>query len=603
MNQTTSHYSGNVGPMLRYEAKLPRLPVPTLSETCEKYLTSLRPLLSEPEFSKSKTAVEEFQRPGGQGEELQKRLVARANEPDRLNWLEEWWNDLAYFGYRDPVVVYVSYFFAFNADKMRRNPAARAASITTAAMEFRKLVAEQQLEPEYVKKEPLSMDSYKWLFNACRYPKKPSDYETAFDPAKNNHVVVMRKNKFYWFDLICNGKQLSTSEIERQFQKILDAAGSTKGPAVGALTADHRDVWTENRAKLLKAAPENAELLQKIESALFVVCLDDSKPVTRDEVSQACWVGDGRNRFYDKSIQFVVFDNGMAGCMGEHSSMDGTTTCRLNDYILTQLANNKVDHGSPTPQNAIPAPAELKIKINPEIEKAIDAAGSSFDALVAKHELKVCAFPGYGKGLIKKFKLSPDAYAQMVIQLAYYKMYGKSCPTYESAQTRKFANGRTEVCRTLSVDSVAFVKAMEDPSVHIETKASLCRKAIDSHVRYISDASDGRGCDRHLLGLRMCLKPNEPKPTIFTDPAYGRSCHWNLSTSQLTSEHFFGYGWGEVVPDGYGVAYMIKENSLHFNVVSMKLGSHRLVHCLTEACEDIRDVMEKASVCELKAKL
>lgn len=59
------------------------------------------------------------------------------------------------------------------------------------------------------------MDSYKWLFNACRYPKKPSDYETAFDPAKNNHVVVMRKNKFYWFDLICNGKQLSTSEIER----------------------------------------------------------------------------------------------------------------------------------------------------------------------------------------------------------------------------------------------------------------------------------------------------------------------------------------------------------------------------------------------------
>ena len=59
------------------------------------------------------------------------------------------------------------------------------------------------------------MDSYKWMFNACRYPAKPSDYEKTFDPDKNNHIVVIRNNKFFIVDLVVDGQQLSTAEIER----------------------------------------------------------------------------------------------------------------------------------------------------------------------------------------------------------------------------------------------------------------------------------------------------------------------------------------------------------------------------------------------------
>lgn len=33
--------------------------------------------------------------------------------------------------------------------------------------------------------------------------------------------------------------------------------------------------------------------------------------------------GDGRNRHFDKSVQIVVFRNGKAGLVGEHSMMDG----------------------------------------------------------------------------------------------------------------------------------------------------------------------------------------------------------------------------------------------------------------------------------------
>lgn len=51
----------------------------------------------------------------------------------------------------------------------------------------------------------------------------------------------------------------------------------------------------------------------------------------------------------------------------------------------------------------------------------------------------------------------------MVKQLAYGKMNnGRPAVTYESAQTRKFRLGRTEVIRVASRESKAFVEAMLD---------------------------------------------------------------------------------------------------------------------------------------------
>jgi carnitine O-acetyltransferase len=147
--------------------------------------------------------------------------------------------------------------------------------------------------------------------------------------------------------------------------------------------------------------------------------------------------------------------------------MDGTPTCRLNDFVCDVIANNKIDHGSPSVRPDLPTPQQLHFNLTSEILSTISKAEKNFDDLVAKHDLRVLAYEGYGKNVIKKLGASPDAYVQMIIQLAYYKMYGTSRSTYESAQTRKFQHGRTEVCRTVSIDSVNWVKAMEDSQVPV----------------------------------------------------------------------------------------------------------------------------------------
>jgi len=143
---------------------------------------------------------------------------------------------------------------------------------------------------------------------------------------------------------------------------------------------------------------------------------------------------------------------------------------------VDSLAKGQIDHaGASIPGGKLPEPEPITFQLNAAVEKAIAKAAERFDGDVRRHDHHaLCTVPGprhacghfssrrsrcrpdrpppsitdytgYGKNLIKKFKMSPDAYAQMAIQLAYYRLKGTVRATYESAQTRKFLAGRTEV--------------------------------------------------------------------------------------------------------------------------------------------------------------
>jgi carnitine O-acetyltransferase len=89
--------SGPNKPMYQYQANLPKLPVPSLAETAEKYLKTVRPHYNDADYAKTEAAVRAFVAPGGLGQELQKRLEQR-RDTESTSWLLEWWNDLSYMG-------------------------------------------------------------------------------------------------------------------------------------------------------------------------------------------------------------------------------------------------------------------------------------------------------------------------------------------------------------------------------------------------------------------------------------------------------------------------------------------------------------------------
>lgn len=280
--------------------------------------------------------------------------------------------------------------------------------------------------------------------------------------------------------------------------------------------------------------------------------------------------------------------------------MDGTPTLRMNEFILATLASGKVDLGPPTVSNpsSLPEPEQLNFKLNDNIKSLITGATQRFDDLVSKHDLHVLHYEGYGKNLMKHHKFSPDAWAQLVKQLAFHKMFGRPGVTYESAQTRKFQLGRTEVIRSASNESKAWAEAMLDPSswsnpLHLR---DLFRKAVTRHIQYSTWAADGQGVDRHLFGLKKLVRQyqGEEIPELYKDEAFGKSNHWELSTSQLSSRYFDGWGYGEVVPDGYGLSYSIGDEYVRWTITSLKRRTEELKHYLAEAATEVRQMLEAA---------
>lgn len=140
-------------------------------------------------------------------------------------------------------------------------------------------------------------------------------------------------------------------------------------------------------------------------------------------------------------------------------------------------------------------------------------------------------------------KLSPDAFIQLALQLAWFKDQKCFTAVYETALTRSFLHGRTETIRSYTTQARRFIEGMSDPQVSEGEKLQLMKEASRAHVQLSRKAMLGRGIDRHIMALRLLMKPGEVSP-LFTDPLFAQSQRWLLSTSSLSAgERFIGTGY------------------------------------------------------------
>jgi len=517
--------------------------------------------------------------------------------------------------------VNVSYFFHFSDDgSLPQIPSdkslgvLRGASLLYSTAQFRQLVASGNLPYEAIgRKEPktaLCSAAYKYMFNACRIPRKDEDTVRIYDPSLNSHVIVAVGGKFYSFDFVekSSGEPLPLEVIEERLQKCIDMSKSgSELPMLGYLTSDDRDKCAEARQELLRVGGSKMEeALKVLESGAVLICLDENEsPISKKQGSEIFWTGglsSGNNRWFDKSIQLICTNNGKAGMAGEHSMMDGMPVVGYCDYITKKSYRDVASHSSNNTGGYESADENVKdifgdcvgdmMSPGSNVTSYVAETKSNFDKLISNHEMQVQSFQGYGSGAIKKMGYSPDAYVQMAMQLATYRLWGEQGGTYEATQVRPFLHGRTETTRTVSPASNAFIKTMGLRPKHDEMDASkrsekieLLREAVSSHAKYINSAAKAMGVDRHLLGLALSVKDGETAPPLFSHPLLARSKKWRVSTSHLTHPRFDNWGYGEVVSDGVGLAYSIHPSHCMFCVTALKEHDwpERLTHLLEEA--------------------
>lgn len=227
---------------------------------------------------------------------------------------------------------------------------------------------------------------------------------------------------------------------------------------------------------------------------------------------------------------------------------------RMNHYLGERL--NKRDYNVEGSESSI-EPEHVRFELDEASKTSITKAQQEYNKEVANQELGYLYYTRYGKNGIKAAKSSPDGWVQMVMQLAYAltKPEDPVTGTYEAAMTRKYSLGRTETVRVCSPASKAFVLAsLPDSQASDTEKRKLFLEALAQQGKDMKDASNAMGCDRHIFGLKMInAEQGDGKPIeLFEDDLLKRSGTWQLSTSAIISKYFAAYGWGQVVPDGFG---------------------------------------------------
>lgn len=594
------------GKLYAHQDSLPSLPVPSLDETLPKFLSTVKPLVTPEEYEHTVSVVDAFK--SGVGPQLQKMLEERG-ESER-NWIEEWWEQFAYLQPRYPIAVNINWHCVLPSGwgSTEVSQVESAAMLSRHLLKVREVLVNETLEPEVMAKQTLCMYQYSRAFNSCRVPGVDAD-EIVTYPHTMKHIVVLIHDEIYVMDVLdSEGAILSHADLVLGFNLIREAGARTfirdTDTALSVLTSENRTSWAKARNYLKALDPKNAASLDIIESALFVISLDDETSHDIETLARATLHGNGHNKWFDKPMNLVVFKNGRAGLNGEHTWADAMVAVTIFGKVMDNINAEVKKSGFPATHPAghvssRPAPRKLQWKLDDAVIEAVELACSNASKLIRTVDLSVLEFRHYGKGFMKRHRLLPDFYMQQAIQLAYYRLHHEVTATYETGHTRLFYHGRTETIKATTCDSVAFTKAMDDPTVDSKTRFALLKAAIATHSTFARDALAGRGVDRHLMGLYILSEMSgiSPRPAIFSDKGFLKAKKYHLSTSNVSNG---AGGFMAATEEGYGVCYGIFEGLIVVNISSYALypatSAARYKKALEDALMDMqRMVLENSA--------
>lgn len=188
-------------PSTHFQSSLPRLPVPKLDDTLDRYLRALEPLIAPDVLGTHRKVVADFK--DGDGKRLQAELVAFDKANKHTSYISAAWFDM-YLKSRAPLPVNFNAYIGMEMDKdpSKNNQLDRASVLISSSVRFANSLRAHLLKPDiyhmdptrsadevflrragwvpgplrwlyaYSQKAfPLDMSQYGRLFNSTRIPK------------------------------------------------------------------------------------------------------------------------------------------------------------------------------------------------------------------------------------------------------------------------------------------------------------------------------------------------------------------------------------------------------------------------------------------------
>ncbi|KAH7884455.1 acyltransferase ChoActase/COT/CPT [Phlebopus sp. FC_14] len=354
--------------------ELPRLPIPDLRKTMEKYLQSIQPLLLYDEanggapFSQSyahqQSLVESFLT--FPGPLAQARLKA-LDEVSPHNWLDDnFWMKKTYLEWRAPLLINSNWWLTFLNDPDVPEVAVRdegegltpwqvrrAACLVHGILDFKHRMDSQELHPETTRTGVWLRHCTSLIFNRSRVPLPHCDALTPPAPCSSqwsSTITVLAHDFFYALRVTdpLTGAPLHVDKIERGLRDVVRDVLRRKGKGekaleVGVLSSDGRDAWAESYATLISVSPQNARTFDALHHSQFALCLDHwpapSVPADKRDESLPLTFGNGRDpASCATSFSPSPSHNQTPSDLSVHQSRIRSSVCALNRFFDKPLS-------------------------------------------------------------------------------------------------------------------------------------------------------------------------------------------------------------------------------------------------------------------------
>ncbi|XP_028979124.2 uncharacterized protein LOC105029660 [Esox lucius] len=398
-------------------------------------------------------------------------------------------------------------------------------------------VAKMYSEPSLVEGEgPTERTQQSEVFAASRIPGKTQD-EIKVYPDSLHAIAICAGGAFRVNILQRSSPGALTSpvpfpEIYSQVASVMSqprAALNHDPSTVYGLSALQRQAWSAVREEILQAGGEAAASLGVMESAVVTLSLEDSHPPEDlAETLNAVRLGGGERpslRYYDKVVNLVVFKDGTAGMVFEHSAVDGMvaglvaeTVWHLSESLTAELVQaNSGNNGSAYIKKAdsfSPSPLAFRLQ-------GITRPDPPISSPEATHPIITFDVPSYPDvfATLRGLRSLYDAWINFSLQLSLRQIFGESANGYiivTPTHMRHYKHGRCDPTYSLTTQSCQLIGALEscvgldNNSIYTGKLLRLFDVAFLEHKGLIKATKSGHGVGPHLGALRGLLSPDSP---------------------------------------------------------------------------------------------
>lgn len=539
---------------------LPLLPIPELTETAERYLTWVRPLLNADDYTNTQQCVQDFI--NGEGKQLQHDLQKFAKQQAQQNksWLSDSWLD-SYLSVRESLPLSTSATFRLGINLPYSGLLRLAYLIVGLAKQSADYLSEQLVPNVSPRGEALDMRQWLALRGIARVPQPQMDsYELAPMEQQARHITVFWQGQAYTLPILDAGYRLySPMAVKNMLENIIQKKPLSNH--ITALSLAPAETATKIYQELSQSS-QNHDNFQQLAHSLFQVHL--SPTAFADDATalqELIFLANEKFWAYKPITISANLENDSYFVHLEHGSFDAGALQAIFGRAEETAQNFTTQPPVFTAENedTQKRAKELHWQLSEAQCDTLKALQHAHHDKAKDYRVRITTVD-IDSSLIPE-RTSIDCLMQLPMQYAQLKTFGKIRNTYEAVDVSHFLAGRTECVRPVSNESVALSKALLAETADIEG----FNQAHLEHKNRIKACKNGRGVNRHLLGLQLMAKQRGIAPEIFNDQGYAALTKDFLSTSSLGDRHLVGdVAFSPTMQGGLGVSYFTNDSHKGF---------------------------------------